>query len=187
MRSPSSTRRGRKAPPPRSSARSRPRAHPESMSRCNSAICRRFPAASPASTSTVATPRPTPISWPADTATSSFTDSKSDSQLGATLNGNSLSAGNYSYYVTYYNSSTGLESRPTALIGPQSLFARMAATLNCRTFHSRPAATSTPSASIATRRPIRPTSTSTPRSIPAPALTSTVSPTRPSRAIRRSI
>ena len=32
-----------------------------------------------------------------------------------------MSAGNYSYYVTYYNTTTGLESRPTALIGPQSL------------------------------------------------------------------
>ncbi len=56
-----------------------------------------------------------------NTTSSSFTDSKSDAQLGATLNGNTLSAGNYSYYVTYYNSTTGLESRPTALIGPQSL------------------------------------------------------------------
>jgi flagellar hook protein FlgE len=30
-----------------------------------------------------------------------------------------LEQGNYSYYVTFYNSSDGSESRPTALIGPQ--------------------------------------------------------------------
>lgn len=30
-----------------------------------------------------------------------------------------LAQGNYSYYVTFYNSSDGTESRPTALIGPQ--------------------------------------------------------------------
>jgi flagellar hook protein FlgE len=61
------------------------------------------------------------------TTTSSFTDSLSDTQvaadpnLGAALNTNSLASGNYSYYVTFYNSTTGLESRPTQLIGPQSL------------------------------------------------------------------
>lgn len=40
---------------------------------------------------------------------------------GATLNENVLAPGNYGYYVTYFNSSTSLESRPTALVGPQSL------------------------------------------------------------------
>ena len=32
-----------------------------------------------------------------------------------------MAQGNYSYYVTYYNSVTGLESRPTQLISPTSL------------------------------------------------------------------
>ena len=32
-----------------------------------------------------------------------------------------LVQGNYSYFVTYYNTATGAESRPTALIGPQSI------------------------------------------------------------------
>ncbi len=32
-----------------------------------------------------------------------------------------MAPGNYSYYVSYYNSVTGEESRPTPLIGPQSV------------------------------------------------------------------
>lgn len=40
---------------------------------------------------------------------------------GAVLNEDALAAGNYGYYVTFRNSTTGVESRPTALIGPQSL------------------------------------------------------------------
>ena len=55
------------------------------------------------------------------TTGSTFTDTKSDAQLGATLNGSTLAPGNYSYYVSYYNSVTGEESRPTPLIGPQSI------------------------------------------------------------------
>jgi flagellar hook protein FlgE len=56
-----------------------------------------------------------------NTTGTTFTDSSSDAQLGASLNTNTLAQGNYSYYVTYYNSTTGLESRPTQLIGPVSL------------------------------------------------------------------
>ena len=56
-----------------------------------------------------------------NTTGTSFTDSNSDAQLGASLNTNTLSEGNYSYYVTYYNTVTGLESQPTQLIGPESL------------------------------------------------------------------
>jgi len=56
-----------------------------------------------------------------NTTGTTFTDSKSDAQLGSALNTNTLAQGNYSYYVTYYNSVTGLESRPTQLAGPQSL------------------------------------------------------------------
>ena len=56
-----------------------------------------------------------------NTTGTTFTDSSSDAQLGAALNTNTLAEGNYSYYVTYYNSTTGLESRPTQVIGPQSL------------------------------------------------------------------
>src|SRR6185295_15893437 len=36
---------------------------------------------------------------------------------GATLDDSALGQGNYSYYVTFYSSSTQLESRPTAKIG----------------------------------------------------------------------
>jgi len=39
----------------------------------------------------------------------------------ATLNQNTLEVGSYSYYVTWYNSSSGLESRPTSVIGPQAI------------------------------------------------------------------
>ena len=60
-------------------------------------------------------------SWWATRPALSFTDDKSDAQLGATLNGSTLAAGNYSYYVTYYNSVTGEESRPTPLIGPEAI------------------------------------------------------------------
>ncbi len=56
-----------------------------------------------------------------NTTSTSFTDTNADSSLGATLNSNTLASGNYSYYVTYYNSTTGLESRPTQLVGPQSI------------------------------------------------------------------
>lgn len=36
----------------------------------------------------------------------------------ATLNDDTLAVGSYSYYVTWYNSSTGVESRPTTVVGP---------------------------------------------------------------------
>jgi flagellar hook protein FlgE len=39
----------------------------------------------------------------------------------ATLNQNTLEVGSYSYYVTWYNSTSGLESRPTSVIGPQAI------------------------------------------------------------------
>lgn len=51
-----------------------------------------------------------------------FTDTTVDGGLGATLDESTLAQANYSYYVTYYDSTgTGLESRPTALIGPESI------------------------------------------------------------------
>lgn len=55
--------------------------------------------------------------------TTTFNDGAADSTLtsDATLNTNTIAPGSYSYYVTYVNSATGLESRPTALIGPQTL------------------------------------------------------------------
>lgn len=53
-----------------------------------------------------------------DAATTTFQDTLADASLGATLNENSLDPGNYSYYVTFFNSTSGLESRPTAQIGP---------------------------------------------------------------------
>lgn len=58
----------------------------------------------------------------------SYTDTASDATITdttnpnyATLNTNTLAAGSYSYYVTFVNSATGQESRPTALIGPETL------------------------------------------------------------------
>jgi len=52
------------------------------------------------------------------TSGSTFTDTAA---AGTTaLNTSSLAAGNYSYYVTFFNSQTNVETRPTALIGPQA-------------------------------------------------------------------
>jgi flagellar hook protein FlgE len=39
----------------------------------------------------------------------------------ATLTESTLAIGSYSYYVTWYNSVSGLESRPTSVIGPQAV------------------------------------------------------------------
>lgn len=59
-----------------------------------------------------------------DNVTTTFTDGVADGSLGAALNSNSLT-GNYSYYVTFANAAggpgTGIESRPTPLIGPLNL------------------------------------------------------------------
>ena len=56
-----------------------------------------------------------------DNTTTSYTDTTADANLGQALNTNTLS-GNYSYYVTYANAiggpGTGIESRPTPLLGP---------------------------------------------------------------------
>lgn len=53
--------------------------------------------------------------------TTSYTDTTADTSLGQALNTNSLT-GDYSYYVTYANAiggpGTGIESRPTPLLGP---------------------------------------------------------------------
>lgn len=53
--------------------------------------------------------------------TTSYTDVAADTALGQALNTNSLT-GDYSYYVTYANAiggpGTGIESRPTPLLGP---------------------------------------------------------------------
>jgi flagellar hook protein FlgE len=52
-------------------------------------------------------------------AGATFTDTAA---AGTTvLDESTLAQGNYGYYVTFHNSATGLESRPTTLIGPQSL------------------------------------------------------------------
>ncbi len=53
-----------------------------------------------------------------DAATTTFQDTLADASLGATLNEDALDPGNYSYYVTFFNSASGLESRPSAQIGP---------------------------------------------------------------------
>jgi flagellar hook protein FlgE len=56
-----------------------------------------------------------------DNTTTTYTDTTADTSLGQVLNTDSLS-GNYSYYVTYANAiggpGTGVESRPTPLLGP---------------------------------------------------------------------
>ncbi|QDT00046.1 flagellar hook-basal body complex protein [Adhaeretor mobilis] len=50
--------------------------------------------------------------------TTTFSDGSADGSLGTTLDNTGLDSGAYSYYVTYYNSVSGEESRPTARIGP---------------------------------------------------------------------
>jgi flagellar hook protein FlgE len=62
-------------------------------------------------------------------STTSYTDTASDAQIETPPAGSaspvtapaSLGAGNYSYYVAFKNSTTGVTSQPTALIGPISL------------------------------------------------------------------
>ncbi|QDU88227.1 Flagellar hook protein FlgE [Pirellulimonas nuda] len=54
-------------------------------------------------------------------AATSFTDTVADGSLGAVLDDTSVDRAAYSYYVTYYNTSNGLESRPTSKIGPISI------------------------------------------------------------------
>lgn len=53
--------------------------------------------------------------------TTSYTDTTADASLGQALNSNTLT-GAYSYYVTYANAiggpGTGIESRPTSMLGP---------------------------------------------------------------------
>lgn len=51
----------------------------------------------------------------ADTTTANFNDSSA--AAGATLDDDYVDKANYSYYVTFYNTSTGLESRPTNKVG----------------------------------------------------------------------
>lgn len=48
-----------------------------------------------------------------------YTDTAADS-VGASIDG-ALDTGNYSYYITFYNSSNTTESRPTSLVGPISI------------------------------------------------------------------
>ena len=56
-----------------------------------------------------------------DNTTTTYTDTTADGSLGQALNTSALT-GDYSYYVTYANAvggpGTGVESRPTALLGP---------------------------------------------------------------------
>jgi flagellar hook protein FlgE len=61
-----------------------------------------------------------------DQSSPAYSDSASDAQLlalpgAAVLNEDTLALGAYSYYVTFYNTLTGLESQPTAVIGPVSV------------------------------------------------------------------
>lgn len=53
-------------------------------------------------------------------ATTSFTDTLPDTTLAsrALLDSTALENGTYSYYVTYYNSANGNESRPSNVLGP---------------------------------------------------------------------
>jgi len=65
-------------------------------------------------------------------STTSFTDTMSDASLTSQpeLNTDTLNAGSYSYYVTYYDSATGVESQPTSLVGPITVGAGGAIELN---------------------------------------------------------
>ena len=56
-----------------------------------------------------------------DATQSSYVDTTSDVGLGASLAADTLAPANYSYHVTFYNTVTGLESLPTALIGPVNI------------------------------------------------------------------
>jgi len=47
-----------------------------------------------------------------------FSDTLDDASLGDTLDLSGLESGSYGYYVTYYNSVSGEETRPTSRIGP---------------------------------------------------------------------
>ena len=47
-------------------------------------------------------------------ATTTFTDTLANGSLGSQLEEGSLDQVNYSYFVTYYRSSEGYESRPTS-------------------------------------------------------------------------
>lgn len=58
--------------------------------------------------------------------TTTFQDTLSDADVAALpgaklLDDQTLDPGNYGYYVTFYNTSNGLESRPTALLGPEPI------------------------------------------------------------------
>jgi flagellar hook protein FlgE len=57
---------------------------------------------------------------PIDDSVSVFQDTNDDTELiaNAALNTTSLSNGDYSYYVTFYRQSDGIETRPNALEGP---------------------------------------------------------------------
>ena len=56
-------------------------------------------------------------------AQANFTDNLADAAITAadTLDDSSLNLGSYNYYVTFYNQSTGFETRPTSRIGPISI------------------------------------------------------------------
>lgn len=55
-----------------------------------------------------------------DAGTTTFTDSVDDVTLAGNppLDESVIEAGSYSYYLTFHNSATGVETRPTASIGP---------------------------------------------------------------------
>lgn len=53
-----------------------------------------------------------------DATTTTFPDSVADGALATAIDDELIEPGSYSYYVTFRNSSTGVESRPTSLIGP---------------------------------------------------------------------
>lgn len=60
-------------------------------------------------------------------ATTTFTDTATQPPPAppvgtpAVLTESTLNVGSYSYYVTWFNSSSGLESRPTQIVGPQAI------------------------------------------------------------------
>jgi len=50
--------------------------------------------------------------------TTTLNDTTADGSLGAALVDGSIDSGSFNYYITYFNSVTGAESRPTARFGP---------------------------------------------------------------------
>ena len=55
------------------------------------------------------------------TTSTSYTDTTDDGSLGSQLVNDVVPAGSYNYYITFYNASTGVETRPSAFSGTTTI------------------------------------------------------------------